>query len=199
MYHTTVDTEKKHIRMRQDVYEHLAKVFLDKKKKKKPDKKILFITAVLSIGCLLLLSITAVFLTKRKFFARSLYVLNSNTPTLIEYDFRSLGSAKTKAISFNLGNIDLSKYRFLDLSIRSQENAKVNSTIKVQIENFLLEKDTQYISGINAKWKKVSLGLDNFRLIKDWSQVKSLTFTVEDWNVSSKKNTIIIDDIRFIE
>ena len=73
------------------------------------------------------------------------------------------------------------------------------STVKVQIENSLLEKDTQYIPGINVRWQKISLPLANFKLIKDWSGVKSLAFIIEDWNVSIKKDSVIIDDIHFME
>jgi hypothetical protein len=199
MNYTAFETERKHIRMKQDVYEHLAKTFLDKKKKSKPAKKIWLSVIIVAVVLILLLFIVTSFLAEKKFFSRSLYVLNNNTPTLIEYDFTSLGNAKTKAISFNLNNIDLSKYKFLDLTIRTQQNSKITSTVKTQIENNLLEKDAQYISGIDIKWRKVSLALKNFRLIKDWSGVKSLTFVVEDWNVSNKKDNIIIDDIHFSE
>lgn len=194
-----LEVERKHVRMKQDVYEHLAKTFLDKKKSKKSDKKLWFVLAASSIVFILLLSVGTVFLTKKKFFLRSLYVLNDKAPTLIEYDFTTLGNSKTKALSFNLNNIDLSKYNFINLSIRTQENTKVSSTLKVQIENSLLEKDAQYIPGINNKWQRVSLRLDNFKLIKDWSKVRTLTFVVEDWNVSGKKNSVIIDDIHFAE
>ncbi|MDD5618106.1 MAG: hypothetical protein PHG69_03340 [Candidatus Omnitrophica bacterium] len=185
--------------MKQDVYEHLAKTFLDKKKRKKRDKNLWVVIAISVIASIVLLSATTFILTKKKFFSRSLYVLNDKAPTLIEYDFTTLGNSKTKALSFNLNNIDLSKYHFINLSIRTQENTKINSTLKVQIENSLLEKDAQYISGINTKWQRASLPLDNFKLIKDWSKVKTLTFVVEDWNVSSKKNSVIIDDIHFAE
>jgi len=185
--------------MKQDVYEHLAKTFLDKKKKQRPGKKIWIAAAAIVVALFLLLSITVALLTHKKLFSRSLYVLNSNVPTVIEYDFTSLGGSKTKAISFNLNNIDLSRYKFLDLSIRMQENSRVSSTVKVQIENSLLEKDTQYIPGINVRWQKISLPLANFKLIKDWSGVKSLAFIIEDWNVSIKKDSVIIDDIHFME
>lgn len=199
MNYTVVDARRKHDRMKQDVYEHLAKTFLDKKKNKKPAKKIWVLVVILAVVFFLLLFTTTLFLTKRKFFSRSLYILNDNVPTLIEYDFTSLGDSKIKALSFNLNNIDLNGYNFLDLSVRTQENTKISSTLKVQIENSLLEKDAQYISGINERWQKFSLALDNFKLIKDWSKIKTLTFVVEDWNVSSKKNSIIIDDIHFVE
>jgi hypothetical protein len=199
MIYTGVETERRNVRMKQDVYEHLAKTFLDKKKKKKPSKNILVFIAISVVILIFLLSTATFFLTKKKFFSRSLYVLNENSPTVIEYDFSSLGLSKTKALSFNLNNIDLSKYNFLVLSIRTKENTRISSTIKTQIENALLEKDAQYISGINQKWQKVSLPLANFKLIKDWSKVKALVFMVEDWNVSNKKDSIIIDDIHFTE
>ena len=198
---TGVDTEKKYVKMKQDVYEHLAKTFLDKKKKKKISKRTLrnFLLSVIIVFCLTVFYFLSSFISRKNIFEKSLYVIYDKTPVLIECDFILPGNSKTKALSLNLNKIDLNEYNFLGLSVRTGEKTKLDSTIKVQIENSLLEKDAEYISGINKKWSEFSLPLENFEMIKDWSSIKSITFEVEDWNVASKKIKIFIDDVRFVE
>ncbi|MDD5005808.1 MAG: hypothetical protein PHS93_04815 [Candidatus Omnitrophica bacterium] len=185
--------------MKQDVYEHLAKTFIDKKVKQKPKRKILWILAAFSIICVVMFLASNYFLVEKRIFSKSLYLLHDKTPIVIKYDFTSLGNSKVKALSFNLDNLDLSGYHFLTLSIRTEEKTKIDSTIKVQIENSLLEKDAEYISGINSKWRRFVLPLADFKLVKDWSQIKTLTFMVEDWNVTDKNDKILIDEVRFTE
>ena len=198
---TGVDTEKKYVKMKQDVYEHLAKTFLDKKKKKKISKRTLrnFLISVIIIFCLIAFYVLGSFISRKNIFEKSLYIIYDKTPVLIECDFILPGNSKTKALSLNLNKIDLNEYNFLNLSVRTGEKTKLDSTIKVQIENSLLEKDAEYISGINKKWSDFSLPLVNFEMIKDWKSIESITFEVEDWNVARKKIKIFIDDVRFVE
>jgi len=196
-----VDTEKKYVKMKQDVYEHLAKTFLDKKKKKKISKRTLrnFLVSIIIVLCLTAFYLLGSFINRKDIFEKSLYIIYDKTPVLIECDFTLPGDSKTKVLSLNLNRIGLNEYNFLDLSVRTGEKTKLDSTIKVQIENSLLEKDSEYISGINKKWSDFSLPLVNFEMIKDWSSIKSITFEVEDWNVASRKIKIFIDDVRFVE
>lgn len=198
---TSIDTEKKYVKMKQDVYEHLAKTFLDKKKKKKSlkNKNLWFIAIPLILFFIVFSYVLGIILVKNKVFLKSIYIAQDKTPVILEYDFTPLGISKIKAISFNLANTDLSGYKFFDISIRTEQKTQPDSTIKIEIENSLLEKDTKYISGINSGWQKFSLPLSDFKLISDWASVKAVSFTVEDWNVSSKKNKVFIDDIRFVE
>lgn len=200
MVNTNIDIDKKYVKMKQDVYEHLAKTFLDKRIKKNAKKKNQRIPVVVAIILSFALFYILVSLaTGKNVFSKSLYVISDKTPILIEYDFSVLGGSKTSVLSFNLNNINLSGFNFLEVSFKTDKKTKIDSTIKVKIENSFLEKDAQYLSGINNKWKVISLPLRNFYFISDWKSIKTLTFVVEDWNVSSNKGKIYIDDVRFIK
>lgn len=196
MIYTNVDTQKKYVKMKPEVYEHLAKTFLDRKNKK---IKFWIIFSIFFISCFIIFLIIGAHVTKRKVFGKSLRVVSDKIPIVIEYDFTSLGSAKLRTLTFNLYDVDLSDYNLLNLSIRSGQKSDIDSTIKVEIENSFLEKDIQYLTGINNTWKRFSLPLKNFKSIINWSSIKSLTFTVEDWNAGNKKDKIYIDEISFIE
>lgn len=199
MAQTNIDIDKKYVRMKKDVYEHLAKTFLDKKNKKSLKKKnqTNYIVALI-VFCIIFFLLRYVG-SGKNVFSKSLYLIQDKTPIAIEYDFSMLGSAKTRVLSFNLNNVDINGFNFLKLSLRTEDKTKTVTTIKVQIENSLLEKDSQYLSGINNRWRHFSLPLRNFKLINEWKSVKSLTFIVEDWNVSSKKGKIYIDEVSFAE
>ena len=197
---TTIDTKKNYVKMKKDVYEHLAKTFLDKKKKKNFSKRKIWIAIVPVVFVLFIaLLISRNLIVEKKFFSKSLYVIVDRTPVVLDYNFSGLGASKKKALSFDLDNVDLSEYSTLELSIRTGIWSKTDSTIKIQIENTLLERDIEYILGVNKNWRKFRVPLESFELIKDWSSIKNITFVVEDWNVSCKEDKILIDDVRFIE
>lgn len=198
MVQTNIDIDKKYVRMKKDIYEHLAKTFLDKKKSQKNNKREILIFFAFIAFCAMFYALrnTAV---GKSVFSKSLYIIQDKTPIAVEYDFSVLGIARTKALSFDLNNINLSGFNYLEMSLRTADKTKTDTVIKVQAENSLLEKDAQYLSGINSSWRKFRLPLKNFKLINEWKSVKCLTFVVEDWNVSDRKGKIYIDDVRFVE
>jgi len=82
--------------------------------------------------------------------------------------------------------------------MRTQEKSNIGSAIQVQIKNSVLEKDAEYLTDINNKWKKYLINLDKFERISDWSSIDSLTFVIDEWNVDNKKDKIFIDEVKFI-
>lgn len=185
--------------MKKDVYEHLAKTFLGKKSKRKIKSREFFVFAVLIvIFCFLTIFGLGSLLIKRGVYTKSIYVIEDKTPIEIGYDFSTMGDNKVKAISFNLNEIDLKEYNTLSISIRTRADASVESSIKVQIENSLLEKGEEYISGISSRWKEFTVPFSDFEKISDWASISSLTFVVEEWNITNKNDTVYIDDVKFI-
>jgi hypothetical protein len=199
MIHTNVDTEIKYVKMKKDVYEHLAKTFLEKKSQKKFSNKQLWLFSILIvISCLLSILLLSLYLSKKGDFSKSIFVIEDKTPIGIEYDFSTMGNNKVRAISYNLNSIDLGDYRYLSLAARTQEKSDSQTALKVQVENSLREKDSRYISGINSEWRSFTIPLSDFAKIKDWSKVGSLTFLIEEWNTGIKKDKVYIDDVKFI-
>lgn len=201
MTHTNIDTKEKYVKMKKDIYDHLAHTFLDKKDKRKKieNKQLWFYISTICILFFLAIFIFGRFFIKKNVFLKNLIILQDKQPIEIDYDFNSLGISKVKILSFELDKIDLSRYNFIELKVRNKNKSNIDSTIRLQIENSFLEKDQDYISGINIEWRKFSFPLRNFKRINDWSSVKYLSFIIEEWNVFNKKDKIFIDDIRFVE
>lgn len=200
MIHTNIDTNRNCVKMKKDVYEHLAKTFLENKSKKKVSNKHIWIFAILIvISCLLLIMQLSTLLAKKSFIGKSIFVIQDKTPIELEYDFTEIGNNKIRAISFNLSDIDLDEYNYLSLAARTKDGGKIKTSIRVQIENSLREKDSEYISGIVSEWQSFILPLTDFERVKDWSKVESINFVVEEWNTGVKKDKIYIDEVRFID
>ena len=193
MIHTNIDTKRNYVKMKKDVYEHLAKTFLERKNKKKVSNKHVWIFAILIvISCLLLILQLSSLLVKKSFIGKSIYVVQDKTPIELEYDFTEIGNNKIRVISFNLSEIDLDEYNYLSLTARTKDSGKIKTTIKVQIENSLREKDSEYVSGIVSQWQAFVLPLSDFEQIKEWSKVKAINFIAEEWNTGVKRDKIYI-------
>ena len=187
-------------RMKKDVYEHLARTFLQKKQTPLyKNKKIWTIFGIIVASLLLIVSLVAILSQESGIFSKKLSIIQDKTPISIKYDFTLPGISKVRELSFDLDNIDLSKYNNVKVVVRTLSKDKVSSTIKLQVENGRLEKDSIYIADIQNRWKKIEVPLTEFSLINDWSGVKSITLIVEDWNVSSKVDEILVDEISFVE
>jgi len=199
MTNTVIDTEVKHVKMKKDVYEHLAKTFLNKKEKGKPaNKKVLKFVYLGLVTCFVLIFFLGVILARSQVFSRSLSVIQDRTPVEMDYDFSSAGGDKVRSISFNLNGINLSKYNHLSLMIRTEKETTIDSSVKVKIENTQLEKDSEYIIGIDGDWREFKVSFSKFEKIKNWSTVKSLSLVVEEWNVDNKIDKIFFDEVKFI-
>jgi len=200
MRNIDVINEKRYVRMKPEVYEHLARTFLEKKKNKN-NKKQPTITLFVSLGLLIaiLVFIFVLFLTREKIgiLQRSLHILLDKSPITIAYNFKNPGTDKVKAMSFSLSDIDISRYRFLDFRARLIKKTTKDSVIKVEIENAFKEKASTYLNGITWQWKRFSLPLSDFKKISDKTVISSISFVIEDWNLSDKENSLIIDEVRF--
>ena len=181
--------------MRKDEYEHLANTFFDNKKKRFKVKNIR-VYASAAVIILLTFGIGFFFAGSKKF-SQSFYISSDKLPLAIAYDFSDAGKSKLRSVSFDLENIDVSRYRYLAVSARTQRKSRIDSSIRVQIQNAVLEKDSQFISGVNEKWQEHSFLLSAFKQITNWSKVGSLTFVIDEWNVGNKKDVLYIDEIHF--
>jgi hypothetical protein len=187
---------------RDEIYEHLAKVYLGKresvaetKKKKAVNKSWMVInitiTAVIVISTVY--GFTA-FLTRRGELQNQVFYALNNSPLRVQYDLNApYPSAKTFAI--NLPGKDATKYSKLNLSIRGM-NGAYPGIVKLIVSNAKNEKATYYIQGVEADWKKVAIPFAKLNLT-DWSTVKEVSFVLEAWNVDFRRGTVIIDEVSF--
>ncbi|MEI6632140.1 MAG: hypothetical protein WCL25_05970 [bacterium] len=56
-----------------------------------------------------------------------------------------------------------------------------------------------YLNNISEKWRDYRLNLSDFKGINSWTKVSELAFIVEEWNASSKKGIVYVDNIRLLK
>jgi hypothetical protein len=190
---------------KEEIYEHLAQVYLGKKSQDKKDftknfhfpripKEAKVFVTVLALA-LAFYTLTA-FLSRRDegLKANILYALN-NSPIRVQYDLNE-PFPQVKDFSIVIAKTDIEKYQSLSFSIRGLEEGYPD-IVKVMLKTKKNEVSFQYIDGVNLKWKQHTLALKDFVGITDWSSLSEVAFVLEAWNVKKKKGSILIDDICF--
>jgi hypothetical protein len=187
---------------RDEIYDHLAKVYLGKrqdivqeKKKKTLNQSWLVINIVITAVILIstVYGFTA-FLTRRVTINNEVFYSLTNNPIRIAYDLND-PFPSTKSFSMTIPKKDVSKYNHLNLTIRGMKEG-YPGIVKMVVGNQLNEKATYYIQRVQGNWQKVSVPLDKLNLT-DWSTVTDVSFVLEAWNVDFKKGTVLIDDVSF--
>jgi hypothetical protein len=187
---------------RDEIYEHLAKVYLGKREdvtkveqKKQTNRSWLVIniaiTAVLVISTVY--GFTA-FLTRRAGLHDQVFYSLNNNPIRMAYDLND-PYPSTKKFSITLPSKDVSKYNSLKLSIRGM-NGAYPGIVKLLILNDKNEKAIYFIQNVEANWVNVKIPFEKLNL-SDWTNIKEVAFMLEAWNVDHRKGTVLIDDISF--
>lgn len=187
---------------KEEIYEHLAQVYLGKKTKDSYRKKNKFDIPVFAKTILTLLifsvsfySLTA-FLSKRHEGLKSniIFALN-NSPIRIKYNLNE-PYPQVKDFSISIPPTDIGKYKTLNFSIRGLEEGYPD-VVKVVLKNKRNETAFTLVSGVKLKWNRYSVPLDDFQNITDWMSLDKVSFVLEGWNVAKKKGIILIDDVCF--
>ena len=188
---------------RDEIYDHLAKVYLGKresaapkKSKSKPINRSLLvinivITAVITISTVY--GFTA-FLTRRAGLKSQVFYALNNNPIRIAYDLNDPYPA-TKTFSITIPNKDVSKYRALNVSLRGMDGA-YPGIVKVVVGNQKNEQAIYYIQNVQSNWQKASIPFEKLNLT-DWTTITDVSFVLEAWNVDFRKGTVLIDGVSF--
>ncbi|MDE2221828.1 MAG: hypothetical protein KGK03_02030 [Candidatus Omnitrophica bacterium] len=188
---------------RDEIYDHLAKVYLGKRegaspKKSKP-KKINRSLLVINVVITLVIVISAVygftaFLTRRGDLKSQVFYALNNEPIRIAYDLND-PYPSTKTFSVTLPTKDVSKYSALNISLRGLDGA-YPGIVKVVVTNQKDERGTYYIQNVGSTWQKASIPFDKLNLT-DWTTVTKVSFVLEAWNVDFRRGTLLIDGVSF--
>ncbi len=187
---------------RDDIYDHLAQVYLGKRKEVDERKTRQFnawLVINIAITFIVFASATyglTAFLTNRSDFLdnRIIYALHQGKIRL-EYNlFEPYAPVKTFAL--NVPSIDASKYKSIQFSIRGKEEG-TPGVVKIVVRNFKNESSSYYIQGVGLKWQDFDISLSEFQQITDWSNIIDVSFVLETWNVDKKKGIILIEDVSF--
>ena len=186
---------------RDEIYEHLAKVYLGKrqnvvvgKKRKRVNQPWLVIN--ITITAVLLISTVygfTAFLTHRAGLKNQVFYALSNNPIRVVYDLNDpLPATKTFAVDVPL---NAAKYASLNFAIRGM-NGAYPGVVKLVVTNQRNERASYFVLNVNAEWQKVRVPLENLNLT-DWTTVRQVSFVLEAWNMDFRKGTVLIDDISF--
>jgi hypothetical protein len=185
---------------KKDIYEHLAKIYLDtpavKKKKSKTqakDHKNFIIIAVALVLGLSFLIYGRLYL--HGVLKQSMSLVLSTEPIKINYEF---DPAKKQVFSFNLNKVNLSKFNTLGFSVK-KSNFADSISLRVEFTNSLKEKSEIYLKDIPNQWKYYELKFSEFAAITDWSQMSDISFIVEQWNAKDNQGLIYLDNVRMFK
>ncbi|MDO8748990.1 MAG: hypothetical protein Q7J72_07765 [Candidatus Omnitrophota bacterium] len=183
-----------------EVYDYLAKVYLDKQPLTRENKK----AASWKRNALFLIVPSIVFLIAyfflkypvRLYQPKNYYLSISTADDFIKikYYFNSAG-LKTKAYTIDLQDLDLSGFKALRFEARHLNEGSLS--LRIEIENSLKEASACYVSGLESAWKEFEVNLDEFHAISEWNKLKSLSFIVEEWNAQAKEDCVYINAIGF--
>lgn len=187
---------------RDEIYDHLAQVYLGKRKKADSKKK-RALNAWLVINALITVIIfSSAFYGLTAFFTRKDLLSPSNIvfflhSGLVSLDYNFDGDfPPSKSFSLAVPLMDAAKYRNLRFSVRAKDGGNPG-TVKVVIQSRRNEISAYYIQGIDGDWQDYSIPLGQFKRISDWADLKDISFVLESWNMENKKGVLLIEDICF--
>lgn len=164
-------------------------------------RQLLFISigvAALVILSLILFIFTSIFnkpfsVAPRK---KSLFVLGNILPLKLNYEFTQTPE-KIKSITLDLPQINLADYDTLEFTMRGDKARGFSSLIKIELMSRRREKKSFYLRGIESRWKTFKIPLSQIFTSRKFSDLASITFIIEAWNIDNQEGRIFIDKIRF--
>jgi hypothetical protein len=182
---------------KKDIYEHLAKIYLDASlKRKRKHKKHSRFKVPLLIGLSVCLTVVFlfVFLNRTRLPSPEIALVLQQDVTKINFNFNP---AKKEILSIDLSKLNLSKFRAVGFSLR-KTNFKDNISLRVEFNSRFNERSEIYIRDIARKWQGYRLNLSDFKGIASWRQMSSLMFIVEEWNTDKKDGVLYLDNVRLL-
>ena len=187
---------------RDEIYDHLAQVYLGKRNKVEVKKK-KQLNAWLMINIVLAAIILAstfyglsAFLARRGDSLQSsvIFALN-NGPIRIPYNLNE-PYPSVKKFSLSVPDVNVKKYNKLNFAIRGFSEG-YPGVVKIVVKNARNETSSYFVKDVELKWEHFSIPFSQFKEITDWSSLTDISFVFEAWNVDSKKGIVLIDDVCF--
>lgn len=184
---------------KKDIYEHLAKIYLDAslKRKKKPReyltfKNLFFISAILALALIVSLAVT---LNKNRPLKSEMALVLC--PDVVKINFH-FDSAKKEFYSIKLNKLDMTRFKSLGFALKKL-NRYDRISLRVEFASAFKERSEIYIKDMPAQWQDYNILLSDFKNISDWSEMLSISFVVEEWNTRENKGIVYIDNIGLIK
>ena len=187
---------------RDDIYDHLAQVYLGKRSKLEQKKKkkltswlVINIVITVVIFASSIYGLTA-FLTHRGDVLQNkiIYALN-NGPIRLNYNLQ-YPYPSVKTFSLSIPSMSVAKYKVLQFAVRALDEG-TPGTIRIEIKNHKNEVAFVFVEHVNRSWRNYEIPFERFAQISDWADVSEISFVLEAWNAQDKKGIILIDDVAF--
>jgi len=188
---------------KKEIYEHLANIYLDASSKSSKKKQGFNSFArptqgMLLLGLLIFLGIgsfTAYSRIAHRTPAGQIALFLHQDAAKINFNF---DPAKKETFSLNLKQLNLSEYKALAFMVR-KTNPKDIISLRIEFTNRFNERSEIYIKDISTKWTDKKLDFKSFAKINNWSQMKELAFSIEEWNAREKSGIVYLDNIRILK
>ncbi|MFA5093343.1 MAG: hypothetical protein WC543_05325 [Candidatus Omnitrophota bacterium] len=185
---------------KKEIYEHLANIYLDassKSSKKKSKLRSLSksIQSFAVVGLVMALgagSALTYFQIKKHNTNGQIALFLHQDNVKINFNF---DPAKKETFALNLKNLNLSKYKALAFSVR-KTNPKDIIALRVEFINRFNEKSEVYIKNIPSKWGEQRIDFKQFAKLDNWTQMKEVNFSVEEWNAREKSGIVYLENIK---
>jgi len=184
---------------KKDIYEHLAKIYLDassRKKNKSPTPSKLFKNLFL-ISIVFIFALGFVLFNnsqRKKAFDSELALVLLPDVAKINFHF---DPARKEIYAINLNKLNLTRFRTLAFSVR-KANYENTISLRVEFTTPFKEKSEIYFKDIPHKWQDFKINLSEFKGISDWSEMSNLTFAIEEWNTKEKRGIVYLDNVRLL-
>lgn len=185
---------------KKDIYEHLAKIYLDASSKKKNGKK----TYPAVLKNLFFVSVLFIFTLSVVFFVNSQRNRNPRSeialvlvPDIAKINFH-FDPARKEIFSLNLNKLNLNRFKALAFSVK-KDTYENKISLRVEFSTFFKEKSEVYFKDIPHKWIDYKINFSEFKNISDWSEMSNLTFAIEEWNTKEKRGVVYIDNVRLLK
>lgn len=192
---------------KKELYEHLARIYLDSSKKHQRKKKkhhYLIETKHLYIGIIvfILVLIPFILIKLSPFYKKQAGFPEYRTALIIQPDAVKMNynfiAAKKEVYTLPLKGLDLNTYKALAFAVR-RARANSSASLRIEVVNALNERAEVYIKDVLLAWKEYKMELSSFKKITDWSKTKELLFIAEEWNTREKNDVIYIENVRFLK
>jgi len=183
---------------KKDIYEHLAKIYLEntpafKGNKSKAEDYKIYIFAGLAV-VIIVASLFLIPFSHNPSNSQSTLVLAPD-PVRIKYRFDPI---KKESYSFDLKRLNISGYKALVFSVK-KSNYSDKIAMRVEFQSIFKERSEVYVKDVSDKWKEYTIKFSDFKTISEWAEMSGLIFGVEEWNSKDNKGIVYIDNVRFIK
>ena len=184
---------------KKEIYEHLAKIYLDasSKKKKRTKTHLRLYNNLFIIGIFILigLSTTLISFPSKKNLPSETALFIQNDPAKINFHFNPV---KKEAFSVSLNRLNLNRFKALAFSVKNTDS-KDNLSLRIEFTNAFKENSVVYLRNIPSKWQEQKIAFLDFKNITDWSEMLNISFSIEEWNAQKDKGIVYIDNVRFLK